>query len=82
VFGVRAAPRFWPRGLRAAVCTGTPGLAGWLLGELTAGLVPRSACSPASTAAGDHTSTIRLLAVIALSLRAAVGLGMGAAAIT
>ena len=82
MFGVRSAPRFWPSGLRAAVCMGTPVLAGWLLGDLTAGLIATLGAFTALYGGGrPYVNRAQLLAVIALSLSAAVGLGMWVAAI-
>ena len=62
---------------------GTPVLAGWLLGDLTAGLIATLGAFTGLYGRGQpYVNRAQLLAVIALSLSAAVGLGMWAAAIT
>ena len=77
MFGVRSAPRSWPSGLRAALCMGTPVLAGWLLGDLTAGLIATLGAFTGLYGGGrPYVNRAQLLAVIALSLSEAVGLGM------
>jgi uncharacterized membrane protein YccC len=80
---VRAAPRRWPRALRAAVCMGVPILAGWLAGDLAAGLTATLGGFTALYGSGrPYANRAVLLAVVAASLSAAVGLGMWTAAIT
>ena len=62
-----------------------PVLAGWLLGDLTAGLIATLGAFTGLYGRGQpYVNRAQLLAVIALSLSlsAAVGLGMWAAAIT
>ena len=39
---LRSEPPRWPGGLRAAICMGAPAPAGWLAGDLTAGLTATS----------------------------------------
>jgi len=83
LFVVRSAPRRWPSGVRAAVCMGAPVLVGWLVGDLTAGLLATLGAFTALYGSGrPYFNRAGLLAVIALSLSAAVGLGIWAAAIT
>ena len=79
---VRAAPRRWPRALRAAVCMGVPVLVGYLVGDLGAGLTATLGGFTALYGSGrPYLNRAVLLAVVALSLSAAVGLGIWAASI-
>ena len=80
---LRSATRYWPSGVRAAVCMGAPVVVGCLAGDLTAGLIATLGSFTALYGSGrPYCNRAVLLAVIALSLSTAVGLGMWAAAIT
>jgi len=80
---VRAAPGRWPRALRAATCMGVPVLVGWLSGDLAAGLMATLGGFTALYGSGrPYLNRAVLLAVVAVSLSAAVGLGIWAATIT
>lgn len=80
---VRATPRRWPRALRASVCMGVPVLIGWLTGDLSAGLTATLGGFTALYGGGrPYLNRAALLAVVALSLSAAVGLGIWAASST
>jgi uncharacterized membrane protein YccC len=75
-------PRRWLGGLRAAVCMGVPGLAGWLTGDLAAGLTATlGGFTVLYGGRRPYRNRAVLLAVIAVSLSAAVGLGIWAASI-
>jgi uncharacterized membrane protein YccC len=83
MFEVRASPRRWPRALRAAVCMGVPVLVGWLAGDLGAGLTATLGGFTALYGSGrPYLNRAALLAVVALSLSAAVGLGIWTASST
>jgi uncharacterized membrane protein YccC len=84
MFEVRAAaPRRWPRALRASVCMGVPVLVGWLSGDLGAGLMATLGGFTALYGSGrPYLNRAVLLAVVALSLSTAVGLGIWTAAVT
>ena len=80
---VRPAPRRWPRALRAAVCMGIPVLVGWLAGDLGAGLTATLGGFTALYGSGrPYVNRAILLAVVAVALSAAVGLGIWTASIT
>src|ERR1700712_3845239 len=80
---VRAAPRRWPRALRAAVCMGVPVLVGWRSGDLGAGLMAALGGFTAVYGRGPPClNRAALLAVVAVSLSIAVGLGIWMASIT
>ena len=77
MFEVHAAPRRWPRALRAAVCMGVPVLVGWLAGDLGAGLTATLGGFTALYGSGrPYLNRAALLAVIALALSTAVALGI------
>jgi uncharacterized membrane protein YccC len=79
---MRAAPRRWPRALRASVCMGVPVLVGWLAGDLGAGLTATLGGFTALYGSGrPYLNRATLLAVVALALSAVVGLGIWAASI-
>jgi uncharacterized membrane protein YccC len=79
---VRAAPRRWPRALRAAVCMGVPVLVGWLAGDLGAGLTATLGGFTALYGSGrPYLNRAMLLAAVALALSAAVGLGIWTASV-
>lgn len=83
MFVVRSGPGRWPGGLRAAGCMGAPVLVGWLAGDLTAGLTATLGGFTALYGSGrPYRNRAALLAVIGVSLAAAVGLGIWAASIT
>lgn len=72
-----APPRRWLFALRAAVSMGVPILAGWLLGDVTAGLMASIGGFTALYGSGrPYLSRARHLALIALSFALAVGLGL------
>jgi uncharacterized membrane protein YccC len=75
MFVLRSGPRRWPGGLRSAVCMGAPVLVGWLVGDLTSGLTATLGGFTALYGSGrPYRNRAALLAVIAVSLSAAVGL--------
>jgi uncharacterized membrane protein YccC len=79
---MRAAPRRWPRALRASVCMGVPVLVGWLAGDLGAGLTATLGGFTALYGSGrPYLNRAALLAVVAVALSAAVGLGIWTASI-
>jgi uncharacterized membrane protein YccC len=82
LFKLRPAGRRWPFAMRAAFCMGVPVLAGWLAGDVAAGLM---ATIGAFTAlyGGDRPYLNRAihLAVIAASFALAVALGVRVAEI-
>ncbi|MDT7756830.1 MAG: hypothetical protein QOH27_2728 [Mycobacterium sp.] len=79
---VRAAPRRWPRALRASVCMGVPVLVGWSAGDLGAGLTATLGGFTALYGSGrPYLNRAALLAVVAVALSAAVGLGIWMASI-
>jgi uncharacterized membrane protein YccC len=80
---MRAAPRRWPRALRAAVCMGVPVLVGWLIGDLGAGLTATLGGFTALYGSGrPYLNRAALLATVAVSLSTAVGLGIWTASVT
>jgi uncharacterized membrane protein YccC len=80
---LRAAPRRWPQALRAAACMGVPVLIGWLAGDLGAGLMATLGGFTALYGSGrPYLNRATLLAVVAISLSTAVGLGIWAATYT
>jgi uncharacterized membrane protein YccC len=83
MFEVRAAPRRWPRAVRAATCMGVPVLVGWLSGDLGAGLMATLGGFTALYGSGrPYLNRAALLAVVAVSLSISVGLGIWMASIT
>ena len=80
---MRPTPRRWPRALRAAVCMGVPVLVGWLIGDLGAGLTATLGGFTALYGSGrPYLNRAALLATVAVSLSAAVGLGIWTASVT
>lgn len=80
LFRLRPAGRRWPFAARAAICMGVPVLAGWLSGNLAAGLV--STLGAFTVLYGSDRPFINrasYLAVIALCFALAVMLGVWAA---
>ncbi|MDI9915652.1 FUSC family protein [Rhodococcus sp. IEGM 1379] len=82
MFVFHPAPRRWPSGLRAAVCMGAPVFIGWLAGDFTAGLTASLGGFAALYGSGrPYLNRAILLAVVAISLSVAVGLGIWASSI-
>lgn len=81
MFQVRSGPpRRWRFALRAAVCMGTPILAGWLAGEVPAGMMAATGGFTALYGSDrPYINRARELALIALAFALAVGVGMAAA---
>ncbi len=81
VFHVRRGPpRRWRFALRAAFCMGMPILAGWLAGDVTAGMMAATGGFTALYGSDrPYLDRARELAGIALAFALAVGLGMAAA---
>ena len=72
-----APPRRWLFALRTAVCMGVPILAGWLAGDVAAGLMASIGGFTALYGSGrPYLSRALQLALIALSFALAVGLGL------
>lgn len=82
MFQVRSAPpRRWRFALRAAGCMGAPILAGWLAGDLPAGMMAATGGFTALYGSErPYINRARELAAIALAFALSVGLGMAAAA--
>jgi uncharacterized membrane protein YccC len=82
LFALRAATGRWPQAARAAVCMGGPVLAGWVAGDIAAGLPATIGAFTALYGVDrPYLSRARYLAVIAVSLALAVTLGIWAAAV-
>lgn len=78
-----APPRRWLFALRAAGCMGAPILAGWLAGDVPAGLMASIGGFTALYGSGrPYLNRARQLAMIALAFALAVGLGLWVAAST
>ena len=76
----RGPPRRWRFALRAAVCMGAPILAGWLAGEVPAGMMAATGGFTALYGSDrPYINRARELALIALAFALAVGAGMAAA---
>lgn len=79
LFQWRPAARRWPFAIRAAICMGAPVLAGWVFGDITAGLMATIG-SFTALYGNDRPYLNRAvyLAAIALSFALAVALGLAA----
>lgn len=78
-----APPRRWLFSLRAALCMGTPIVAGWLAQDVQAGLMASIGGFTALYGSGrPYLSRARQLALIAVAFAVAVGLGMWVAPVT
>jgi uncharacterized membrane protein YccC len=78
-----ASPRRWLFALRAAACMGVPILAGWLAGDVAAGLMASIGGFTALYGSGrPYMDRARQLALIALAFAVAVGLGLWVGATT
>ena len=76
-----AAGRRWPFATRAALCMGVPVLAGWLAGDIAAGLVATIGAFTALYGSDrPYLNRALYLAVIAVSFAVAVTLGVGVGA--
>ena len=79
---LRDARRRWPFALRAAVCMGTPVLAGWAAGNTTAGLMGTIGAFTSLYGSGrPYLNRALHLAVIAVALALGVALGIQAAVV-
>lgn len=82
MFRLRPAGRRWPFAVRAALCTGAPVLAGWILDDVTAGLMATiGAFTALYGSERPYLNRAIYLAVIAVSFALAVALGIWAAEI-
>lgn len=82
LFALRDVRRRWPFALRAAVCMGSPVLAGWAAGSTTAGLMGTIGAFTALYGSGrPYLNRALHLAVIAVSLALGVALGIQAAVV-
>lgn len=76
----RGPPRRWRFALRAAICMGMPILAGWLAGDISAGMLAATGGFTALYGSGrPWLSRARELAVIAAAFALSVGIGLAAA---
>ncbi|GGM55475.1 FUSC family protein [Dactylosporangium sucinum] len=77
LFAVRPVPRRWPVALRAAVCMGLPTLAGWLAGDVAAGLTATIGGFTALYGSGrPYRYRAGLLAAVAVAITLAVLAGL------
>ena len=82
LFGLRAATGRWAQAARATACMGAPLLAGWVTGDIVAGLPATIGAFTALYAVDrPYLSRARYLAVIAISLALAVTVGIWASAV-
>ena len=82
LFALRDARRRWPFALRAAVCMGTPVLAGWAAGNTTAGLMGTIGAFTSLYGSGrPYLNRALHLAIIAVALALGVALGIQAAVV-
>ena len=80
LFKLRPAGRRWPFAARAALCMGVPVLAGWIAGDVTAGLLATIGAFTALYGSDrPYLNRAIHLAVIAVSFALAVALGVTAA---
>lgn len=80
LFQFRPDVRRWPFATRAAICMGMPVLAGWLAGDVTAGLMATIGAFTALYGSGrPYLNRAIHLAVVAVSFAVAVTLGVWAA---
>ena len=80
LFTMRSAQGRWPLGIRAAVSTAIPVIVGWAAGDIAAGLIATLGAFTSRYGGGrPYLNRAIQLAVIAVSLAAAVALGVWAA---
>ncbi len=80
MFRLRAGGRRWPFATRAALCMGVPVIVGWAAGDVAAGLMSTIGAFTALYGSGrPYLSRALLLGIVALSLVAAVCIGIEAA---
>src|SRR5215218_3071485 len=82
LFELRDARRRWPFAARASICTGMPVVAGWVAGDVAAGLLATIGAFTALYGSGrPYLNRAGYLAAIAAAFAAAVGLGAWAKSI-
>ncbi|WP_238017234.1 FUSC family protein [Dactylosporangium sp. AC04546] len=82
LLAVRPVPRRWPVAIRAAVCMGLPALAGWLAGDIAAGLTATIGGFTALYGSGrPYRYRAGLLAAVAVAITLAVLMGLWTAGV-